>query len=220
MKKIIFAGAVGLITGFISGAGITYIFCKKKADDDAYSVYKEEVEKFKNRWENTHMVSLTEDTAAKKPEKPPRRYIMPLELVDGGQGNNLQIAEIDSVNEYLGALKNASYVTKNKDDGKENEDMTKKAIMIDNEAEYATYEERADHIRYVVYESEQNEFHYDETDVETYDELEEFDAIQAFGGEALVRLISATMFEDGDEIYIYNFVNSTLYIVTVNADER
>lgn len=200
MKKIIFAGVVGLITGFISGAGITYIFCKKKADDDAYSVYKEEVEKFKNRWENTHMVSLTEDTAAKKPEKP--------------------LAEIDSVNEYLGALKNASYVTKNKDDGKENEDMTKKAIMIDNEAEYATYEERADHIRYVVYESEQNEFHYDETDVETYDELEEFDAIQAFGGEALVRLISATMFEDGDEIYIYNFVNSTLYIVTVNADER
>lgn len=197
MKKIIFAGVVGLITGFISGAGITYIFCKKKADDDAYSVYKEEVEKFKNRWENTHMVSLTEDTAAKKP-----------------------LSEIDSVNEYLGALKNASYVTKNKDDGKENEDMTKKAIMIDNEAEYATYEERADHIRYVVYESEQNEFHYDETDVETYDELEEFDAIQAFGGEALVRLISATMFEDGDEIYIYNFVNSTLYIVTVNADER
>lgn len=200
MKKIIFTGVVGLITGFISGAGITYIFCKKKADDNAYSVYKEEVEKFKNRWENTHMVSLTEDTAAKKPEKP--------------------LAEIDSVNEYLGALKNASYVTKNKDDGKENEDMTKKAIMIDNEAEYATYEERADHIRYVVYESEQNEFHYDETDVETYDELEEFDAIQAFGGEALVRLISATMFEDGDEIYIYNFVNSTLYIVTVNADER
>lgn len=200
MKKIIFAGVVGLITGFISGAGITYIFCKKKADDDAYSVYKEEVEKFKNRWENTHMVSLTEDTAAEKPEKP--------------------LTEIDSVNEYLGALKNASYVTKNKDDGKENEDMTKKAIMIDNEAEYATYEERADHIRYVVYESEQNEFHYDETDVETYDELEEFDAIQAFGGEALVRLISATMFEDGDEIYIYNFVNSTLYIVTVNADER
>lgn len=197
MKKIIFAGVVGLITGFISGAGITYIFCKKKADDDAYSVYKEEVEKFKNRWENTHMVSLTEDTVEKKP-----------------------LAEIDSVNEYLGALKNASYVTKNKDDGKENEDMTKKAIMIDNEAEYATYEERADHIRYVVYESEQNEFHYDETDVETYDELEEFDAIQAFGGEALVRLISATMFEDGDEIYIYNFVNSTLYIVTVNADER
>lgn len=197
MKKIIFAGVVGLITGFISGAGITYIFCKKKADDDAYSVYKEEVEKFKNRWENTHMVSLTEDTAAEKP-----------------------LSEIDSVNEYLGALKNASYVTKNKDDGKENEDMTKKAIMIDNEAEYATYEERADHIRYVVYESEQNEFHYDETDVETYDELEEFDAIQAFGGEALVRLISATMFEDGDEIYIYNFVNSTLYIVTVNADER
>lgn len=200
MKKIIFTGIVGLIAGFISGAGITYIFCKKKADDNAYSVYKEEVEKFKNRWENTHMVSLTEDTAAKKPEKP--------------------LAEIDSVNEYLGALKNASYVTKNKDDGKENEDMTKKAIMIDNEAEYATYEERADHIRYVVYESEQNEFHYDETDVETYDELEEFDAIQAFGGEALVRLISATMFEDGDEIYIYNFVNSTLYIVTVNADER
>ena len=200
MKKIIFTGVVGLIAGFISGAGITYIFCKKKADDNAYSVYKEEVEKFKNRWENTHMVSLTEDTAAKKPEKP--------------------LAEIDSVNEYLGALKNASYVTKNKDDGKENEDMTKKAIMIDNEAEYATYEERADHIRYVVYESEQNEFHYDETDVETYDELEEFDAIQAFGGEALVRLISATMFEDGDEIYIYNFVNSTLYIVTVNADER
>lgn len=200
MKKIIFAGVVGLITGFISGAGITYIFCKKKADDNAYSVYKEEVEKFKNRWENTHMVSLTEDTVEKKPEKP--------------------LAEIDSVNEYLGALKNASYVTKNKDDGKENEDMTKKAIMIDNEAEYATYEERADHIRYVVYESEQNEFHYDETDVETYDELEEFDAIQAFGGEALVRLISATMFEDGDEIYIYNFVNSTLYIVTVNADER
>lgn len=197
MKKIIFAGVVGLITGFISGAGITYIFCKKKADDDAYSVYKEEVEKFKNRWENTHMVSLTEDTASEKP-----------------------LSEIDSVNEYLGALKNASYVTKNKDDGKENEDMTKKAIMIDNEAEYATYEERADHIRYVVYESEQNEFHYDETDVETYDELEEFDAIQAFGGEALVRLISATMFEDGDEIYIYNFVNSTLYIVTVNADER
>lgn len=196
MKKIIFAGVVGLITGFISGAGITYIFCKKKADDNAYSVYKEEVEKFKNRWENTHMVSLTEDTAAEKP-----------------------LAEIDSVNEYLGALNNASYVTKNKDDGKENEDMTKKAIMIDNEAEYATYEERADHIRYVVYESEQNEFHYDETDVETYDELEEFDAIQAFGGEALVRLISATMFEDGDEIYIYNFVNSTLYIVTVNADE-
>lgn len=200
MKKIIFTGVVGLIAGFISGAGITYIFCKKKADDNAYSVYKEEVEKFKNRWENTHMVSLTEDTAAKKPEKP--------------------LAEIDSVNEYLGALKNASYVAKNKDDGKENEDMTKKAIMIDNEAEYATYEERADHIRYVVYESEQNEFHYDETDVETYDELEEFDAIQAFGGEALVRLISATMFEDGDEIYIYNFVNSTLYIVTVNADER
>lgn len=200
MKKIIFTGIVGLIAGFISGAGITYIFCKKKADDNAYSVYKEEVEKFKNRWENTHMVSLAEDTAAKKPEKP--------------------LAEIDSVNEYLGALKNASYVTKNKDDGKENEDMTKKAIMIDNEAEYATYEERADHIRYVVYESEQNEFHYDETDVETYDELEEFDAIQAFGGEALVRLISATMFEDGDEIYIYNFVNSTLYIVTVNADER
>lgn len=200
MKKIIFTGVVGLIAGFISGAGITYIFCKKKADDNAYSVYKEEVEKFKNRWENTHMVSLTEDTAAKKPEKP--------------------LTEIDSVNEYLGALKNASYVTKNKDDGKENEDMTKKAIMIDNEAEYATYEERADHIRYVVYESEQNEFHYDETDVETYDELEEFDAIQAFGGEALVRLISATMFEDGDEIYIYNFVNSTLYIVTVNADER
>jgi hypothetical protein len=200
MKKIIFTGIVGLIAGFISGAGITYIFCKEKADDNAYSVYKEEVEKFKNRWENTHMVSLTEDTAAKKPEKP--------------------LAEIDSVNEYLGALKNASYVTKNKDDGKENEDMTKKAIMIDNEAEYATYEERADHIRYVVYESEQNEFHYDETDVETYDELEEFDAIQAFGGEALVRLISATMFEDGDEIYIYNFVNSTLYIVTVNADER
>lgn len=200
MKKIIFTGIVGLIAGFISGAGITYIFCKKKADDNAYSVYKEEVEKFKNRWENTHMVSLTEDTAAKKPEKP--------------------LADIDSVNEYLGALKNASYVTKNKDDGKENEDMTKKAIMIDNEAEYATYEERADHIRYVVYESEQNEFHYDETDVETYDELEEFDAIQAFGGEALVRLISATMFEDGDEIYIYNFVNSTLYIVTVNADER
>lgn len=197
MKKIIFTGIVGLIAGFISGAGITYIFCKKKADDDAYSVYKEEVEKFKNRWENTHMVSLTEDTAAEKP-----------------------LSEIDSVNEYLGALKNASYVTKNKDDGKENEDMTKKAIMIDNEAEYATYEERADHIRYVVYESEQNEFHYDETDVETYDELEEFDAIQAFGGEALVRLISATMFEDGDEIYIYNFVNSTLYIVTVNADER
>lgn len=196
MKKIIFAGVVGLITGFISGAGITYIFCKKKADDNAYSVYKEEVEKFKNRWENTHMVSLTEDTAAEKP-----------------------LTEIDSVNEYLGALKNTSYVTKNKDDGKENEDMTKKAIMIDNEAEYATYEERADHIRYVVYESEQNEFHYDETDVETYDELEEFDAIQAFGGEALVRLISATMFEDGDEIYIYNFVNSTLYIVTVNADE-
>lgn len=200
MKKIIFTGIVGLIAGFISGAGITYIFCKKKADDNAYSVYKEEVEKFKNRWENTHMVSLTEDTVEKKPEKP--------------------LAEIDSVNEYLGALKNASYVTKNKDDGKENEDMTKKAIMIDNEAEYATYEERADHIRYVVYESEQNEFHYDETDVETYDELEEFDAIQAFGGEALVRLISATMFEDGDEIYIYNFVNSTLYIVTVNADER
>ena len=200
MKKIIFTGVVGLIAGFISGAGITYIFCKKKADDNAYSVYKEEVEKFKNRWENTHMVSLTEDTAAKKPEKP--------------------LAEIDSVNEYLGALKNASYVAKNKDDGKENEDMTKKAIMIDNEEEYATYEERADHIRYVVYESEQNEFHYDETDVETYDELEEFDAIQAFGGEALVRLISATMFEDGDEIYIYNFVNSTLYIVTVNADER
>lgn len=200
MKKIIFTGVVGLIAGFISGAGITYIFCKKKADDNAYSVYKEEVEKFKNRWENTHMVSLTEDTVEKKPEKP--------------------LAEIDSVNEYLGALKNASYVTKNKDDGKENEDMTKKAIMIDNEAEYATYEERADHIRYVVYESEQNEFHYDETDVETYDELEEFDAIQAFGGEALVRLISATMFEDGDEIYIYNFVNSTLYIVTVNADER
>lgn len=197
MKKIIFAGVVGLITGFISGAGITYIFCKKKADDNAYSVYKEEVEKFKNRWENTHMVSLTEDTAAEKP-----------------------LSEIDSVNEYLGALKNASYVTKNKDDGKEKEDMTKKAIMIDNEAEYATYEERADHIRYVVYESEQNEFHYDETDIETYDELEEFDAIQAFGGEALVRLISATMFEDGDEIYIYNFVNSTLYIVTVNADER
>lgn len=197
MKKIIFTGIVGLIAGFISGAGITYIFCKKKADDNAYSVYKEEVEKFKNRWENTHMVSLTEDTAAEKP-----------------------LSEIDSVNEYLGALKNASYVTKNKDDGKENEDMTKKAIMIDNEAEYATYEERADHIRYVVYESEQNEFHYDETDVETYDELEEFDAIQAFGGEALVRLISATMFEDGDEIYIYNFVNSTLYIVTVNADER
>lgn len=197
MKKIIFTGIVGLIAGFISGAGITYIFCKKKADDNAYSVYKEEVEKFKNRWENTHMVSLTEDTVEKKP-----------------------LAEIDSVNEYLGALKNASYVTKNKDDGKENEDMTKKAIMIDNEAEYATYEERADHIRYVVYESEQNEFHYDETDVETYDELEEFDAIQAFGGEALVRLISATMFEDGDEIYIYNFVNSTLYIVTVNADER
>lgn len=197
MKKIIFTGIVGLIAGFISGAGITYIFCKKKADDDAYSVYKEEVEKFKNRWENTHVVSLTEDTAAEKP-----------------------LSEIDSVNEYLGALKNASYVTKNKDDGKENEDMTKKAIMIDNEAEYATYEERADHIRYVVYESEQNEFHYDETDVETYDELEEFDAIQAFGGEALVRLISATMFEDGDEIYIYNFVNSTLYIVTVNADER
>ena len=200
MKKIIFTGIVGLIIGFISGAGITYIFCKKKADDNAYSVYKEEVEKFKNRWENTHMVSLTEDTVEKKPEKP--------------------LAEIDSVNEYLGALKNASYVTKNKDDGKENEDMTKKAIMIDNEAEYATYEERADHIRYVVYESEQNEFHYDETDVEAYDELEEFDAIQAFGGEALVRLISATMFEDGDEIYIYNFVNSTLYIVTVNADER
>lgn len=197
MKKIIFAGVVGLIAGFISGAGITYIFCKKKADDNAYSVYKEEVEKFKNRWENTHMVSLTEDTVEKKP-----------------------LAEIDSVDEYLGTLKNASYVTKNKDDGKENEDMTKKAIMIDNEAEYATYEERADHIRYVVYESEQNEFHYDETDVETYDELEEFDAIQAFGGEALVRLISATMFEDGDEIYIYNFVNSTLYIVTVNADER
>ena len=70
MKKIIFTGIVGLITGFISGAGITYIFCKKKADDNAYSVYKEEVEKFKNRWENTHMVSLTEDTAAKKPEKP------------------------------------------------------------------------------------------------------------------------------------------------------
>lgn len=88
MKKIIFTGIVGLIAGFISGAGITYIFCKKKADDNAYSVYKEEVEKFKNRWENTHMVSLTEDTVEKKPEKP--------------------LAEIDSVDEYLGAPKNAS----------------------------------------------------------------------------------------------------------------